>query len=423
VSLAKPARLGLTLCLALAWAGTVRAAELKTVPYWVHDGRIVIGTTLQGDDGVVQRISQANGLAWQLESGQAEILEDPYTGYTLVRPLGDVPVVIRPVLPVQGSQDIAGASTLVGIDPQLIPVDERGFTAAGGGACPARWLRAESGFSVIDVRAVMEFSVIPLSRTERVMRYHPQNGEYYSFDENIGPMRIRYDPDRMSEIRLVSHDPTGAKFFPASAEGRVHLIIELLGVGLRLFNPEPMVLRTASTNWPPFEIPMLSVGETRFFEVDNPDVELLQVGQQELYLYPTRELAMETRSFQIRDGVLETTIKVRNLSESPGEVRWFVAGNIGEPLTPERGRETVAGNGSFLVTFRSRPIGSTLPQSITLTAVTESGARLTGGKRIEFRYPEAAQAQAARPATMRSAAPSSEAAPGTPASPAPAPQP
>jgi hypothetical protein len=203
-------------------------------------------------------------------------------------------------------------------------------------------------------------------------------------------MRITINPDKVSEVHLNSLQAAGSpSFFPASAEAHMYFIIEMLNSGVRIFNPDAMVLHTASTNWPPFHEPMVNDTPVSFVLVDNPTVETMQIVNQEMYLYPTQELAIDVLSQQVTAGVLEATYLIRNVSSTGGDIRWFFLGDIGTPLTATRGQQTIPAGGQATVTLRTQVQSSVLAQTVTLGAVTQSGTRMTGARRLQFQYPAA----------------------------------
>lgn len=355
------------------------------------DGKTVVKAWVDTVDSSGQKTSQtvtaANGLTWTILSGTAQISEDAYTGRTLFVPSGNQPVVAQPVL---GGQ--AGPPVTIGLNANIIPTDEKELTAAGGGACQQNLNHAGLFLSVVHVRSVLDATTIPLSQTERLLRY--QRAEYYAWDPDAGPMRITLNPDKVSEVHLTSLNSAGSpSFFPASAEAHLYFIIEMLNTGVRIFNPEAMVLRNPSTDWPPFQEPMLNDTPVSFVLVDNPTMEMMQIDSQESYIYPTQELAIDLLSQQVTGGVLEASYRIRNVASTGGDVRWFFLGDLGTPLTPTRGLQTIPPGGQALVTLRTQLRSSGLTQTITLGAVTQSGTRMTGARRLQLRYPATAQAQ------------------------------
>jgi hypothetical protein len=370
-------------------AATLNAAAadgtLGAVAVDVMDTQTVVKAWIERTDALGQPVREpvTSGVSWTIESGTAVVTQEPYTGRTVFKPRGSTPVVARPSL-----GDLVGPPVRIGLDPGVLPWYERGLTVAGGGSCQTSDVvtaTADVEPPAVDVRAVVDATVIPLSRTERVIRY--ERGEYFAHHPDMGIMRLRYNPNQTSEIVLRSLDPTGQSFFPASAQGRLFFIMEVLDSGIKLFNPEPMLLSTPSTNWPPFEIPMLNDAPVSFHSQDNPEVEILRIESQELYLYPTTELAISNRKFLITGDLLEASFGVKNLTAHPGEVRWFLLGDVGTPLAATDGLLSLAPGAERVVTFRSRLAPSSLAQAITFGAVSQSEPRMTGTRRRSFRYP------------------------------------
>jgi hypothetical protein len=374
--------------------GTATATSTSTLQGLVLDavdGKTVatawIDTVDSNGHKTSQAVTSANGLTWTILSGTAQISEDALTGRTVFVPSGNQPVVAQPVV---GGQ--AGAPVTIGLSSNIIPTNEKELTGAGGGNCRCAQSQNSVVTSGVDVRSVIDASVIPLSSTERVVRF--QRTEYYAWDPDSGPMRITMNPDKVSEVHLTSLQPAGSpSFFPASAEAHMYFIIEMLNTGVRIFNPDPMVLRNSSTNWPPFQEPMINDTPVSFVLVDNPLVETMRIVNQEMYIYPTQELAIDLLSQQVTGGVLEASYRIRNVSSTGGDVRWFFLGDVGTPLTSTRGQQTIPAGGQALVTLRTQLQGSGLTQTLTLGAVTQSGTRLTGARRLQFHYPSITGAQ------------------------------
>jgi hypothetical protein len=373
--------------------GTVRPATagkststLQGLALDVIDGRTVARAWVETVDGNGQKssrtVTSADGLTWKILAGTAGVHEDAYNGRTLFVPSGSDPVIVQPQM---GA--LEGAPVTIGLDGSLLPFLEGGLTAAGGGICAQNPNHAALFAARVDVRAVVDASVIPLSKTERLLRY--QRAEYYAWDPAAGPMRITLNPDKPSEVHLTSLNPEGSpSFFPASAEARLYFTIEMLDSGVKISNPDPMVLRNPSTGWPPFQEPMINESPVSFVLNDNPAAEMMLIENQESYIYPTRELAVDVLSQQTTGNVLESTWRIRNLASTSGDVRWFFLGDVGTPLTPTRGLQTVAPGGGLEVTLRAQLHGSELTQTITLGAVTQSGARMSGEGQLRFHYPD-----------------------------------
>ena len=341
---------------------------------------VVVATATRTSSGVTSTgpVGSADGLTWSIVAGSATFSEDPETGNTLFVPGTDVPVVAVPSV-----GGVHGDPVTIGLNQSVIPTSEQNLLAAGGGSCNSSGSAGFSLASAIDVRAVVDASVVPLSQDERVFRF--QHGEYFSYDPNMGPMRITYNPAYTSEVVLHSLH-SGSGFFPASAETHLYLIIEALASGTKIFNSQPLVMRTASTPWPPFQQPMINDQPVSFYLVDNPSVEMMVINHQENYLYPTRELTINSHDVGIANGVLTASFDITNSTQTAGDVRWFVIGNTGAPQTPTEGVQTLAAGATTTVQFRTQASGSSLGQFITLGAVSQSGVRMSGARRVDFTY-------------------------------------
>lgn len=329
---------------------------------------------------------------WTFDSGSAQVVQDPYNGDWLFQPQGTTPVVARP-----SAGGVLGDPVEIGIAQSLIPSDQGDFLAAGGGACIAN--PNHSGlFAVVgpefevDVRSVVDTSVQPLSASERTLVY--QHAQYHAWSPEAGPMRVRFNPAYVSRTTLFG-DPAASDpsqpFFPASAETDLHFIIDFLDHGISVFNKEPMRLRSASTDWPPFRVPQVNdEGDvTEFYMVGQPDVLMMTIRSQEQYVYPTTELAITSSGATIDgQGLLHVSFDIENVSTQQGRVRWFVLGDSGDPQTPREGVVDLAAGAVHRVDFTTRPDERLLTQFVTLGAVTETGPRLTGSARVEFLFPQ-----------------------------------
>lgn len=370
--------------------------KLGAVAFRVIDGKIAMKAWVDGRNekgwAVRRELSARDGVEWTIVKGDGKLFEDPGTGMILFKPTGRVPLVVQPKL-----GDLIGEPVRVGLDPATVTSFGRSpgspeakdlqetepvFDAGGGGVCGHR-TGPRMFEEPVDVRSVVSASIIPLSTTERVVRY--AFGDYYSYHPKVGPMRINYNPDKISEVRLKSISPTGEPFFPATAEGDLYFIIETLKNGMKIANFEPMTVHATVMSWPPFETPVVNDKGVRFFDMMRSDVEVHRIAYQELYLYPTRELDVDVVSSKIEKGILTATFDVKNVSPTAGDIRWFLIGDLNHPLTPTRGLVRLTPGRTHRVTFKSRLSPTSLPQHITLGAVSQSGARMLGFKGLDFR--------------------------------------
>jgi hypothetical protein len=339
-------------------------------------------------------LSAKDGIEWTILKGDGKLFEDPGTGMILFKPVGRQALVVQPKL-----GNLVGKPVIVGLDPETVASFDRdsddraknggsltitddNFAAAGGGACGHR--NGPRMFEEpVDVRSVVSASIIPLSATERVVRY--AFGDYYSYHPKVGPMQINYNPNKISEVRLKSLSPTGEPFFPATAEGDLYFIIKTLRNGMKIANPEPMTVHATVMSWPPFETPIVNDKGVRFFDMMKPGLEVHRIAYQELYLYPTREINVDLVGSKIEKGILTATFDIKNISPTAGDIRWFLIGDLNKPITPSKGLVRLAPGRTHRVTFQSRLAATTLPQFLTLGAVSQSGARMLGYKELHFR--------------------------------------
>lgn len=374
-------------------------SKLEAAAFRVLDGKIAVKAWVTGRDAngweVRRELSARDGIEWTIVKGDGKLFEDPGTGMILFKPVGRQALVVQPRL-----GGLAGKAVTVGLDPAMVasvdrrPADPRSkaldsmvvvddnFAAAGGGACGHR--NGPAMFDEpVDVRSVVSASIIPLSPTERVVRY--AFGDYYSFHPKVGPMQINYNPNKVSEVRLKSLSPTGDPFFPATADGDLYFIITTLRNGMKIANPDPMSVHATVMSWPPFETPIVNDKGVRFFDMMKRDAEVHRIAYQELYLYPTRELDVDLVSSKIEKGVLTAVFDIKNISPTGGDIRWFLIGDLNQPLTPSKGLVRLAPGRTHRVTFQSRLAPTLLPQHLTLGAVSQSGARMLGYKQLHFR--------------------------------------
>ncbi|HEX6898327.1 MAG TPA: hypothetical protein VF789_01380 [Thermoanaerobaculia bacterium] len=369
-------------------------SQLEAVAFRVIDEKVAMKAWVSSRDAkgweVRRELAARDGIEWTVVKGDGKLFEDPGTGMILFKPVGREPLVVQAKLGNLVSEPIR-----VGLDPATVNSFEHhpdspeaklaesadSFDAAGGGLCGHR--NGPRMFEEpVDVRSVVSASIIPLSATERVVRY--AFGDYYSYHPKVGPMQINYNPNKISEVRLKSLSPTGDPFFPATAEGDLYFIIKTLRNGMKIANPEPMTVHATVMSWPPFETPVVNDKGVRFFDMMKPDVEVHRIAYQELYLYPTRELTVDLVSSKIEKGVLTAVFDIKNVSPTAGDIRWFLIGDLNKPLTPAKGLVRLEPGRTHRVTFSSRLAPTALPQHITLGAVSQSGPRMLGYKGLDF---------------------------------------
>lgn len=367
-----------------------RAQTLDADVQDVLDGQTVVRVTLDG-----KPVGLADGLTWTLLSGRAELSEDRFTKLSLFRPQGDVPLVAQPAItiPLEGEpRRVLGAPTTIGLAASQIPPEEQRFFAAGGGLCDANPNHAACFALSVDVRSMIDSTVIPLSTTERRVRY--LRGEYYAFDPKVGLMRITFNPAYRSETRLVSLNPgSGGSFFPARAESDFYFIIEILATGVRIFNPKPMQFLAPTTNWPVFGTPLEHQKPVAFHFLDTPEEECLSIENQYMSLYSQGELEVQVLRFAITDGgQLSSRWRISNRSNLAATLAVFPVGNLAPQLFTREIGPAGSSGGAIEVSLSGQVQPSALTQFVALSALSQSGPRLTGTHRVEFRFPQTSAA-------------------------------
>jgi hypothetical protein len=384
----------------------------EALAYDVIDGRVVASTRLleapRGEGGKPllegpymfplapfggTATRQSDGLTWELVAGQARIFEDPLSGDTIFEPQGTVPVVVRP-----GLGGISGPSIEIGIDPSRLPVDQRSFLASGGGLCAAnpnhpQMLAVTGGPFEVDVRSVVNASVRPLSLSERVLTY--QHAQYHAWSPKAGSMRVRHNPSFVSTTRLRSASSTATgEFFPASAETNLFFIIDFLDHGISVFNKKPLHLTSGRTSWPPFRSPQVnrSGDSTQFYLLNAPDVLMMEITSQEMYVYPSTEVDVQLDDMEISDqGDLHAAFSLINQTERSSRVRWFLLGNFVKGNTPTEALLNLPPGQRQRVKIAVVLRPHLLTQFVTLGVVSETEPRLTGSRRVEFLFPKMAE--------------------------------
>lgn len=374
--------------LALLCSRPASAQALEADVRDVIDGYIVVRVTLDGEP-----VGSEDGLSWTILAGSAAISEDRFTKASLFRPQGTVTVVAQPEVVAAGagaSRRVAGSPVEIGIDPAILPPDEREFFVAGGGLCEANPNHALCFALTVDVRSVMNATVVPVSLGERRVRY--LHGEYYAFDPTVGLMRITIHPELRSETRLFSLvDPQapGDPFFPARAESDFHFTIDVLSAGVQVFNPEPMQFVAEETDWPVFDAMLAHQAPVTFHFADMPGVPCMTIENQAMYLYPTSELDVQVVDFDIDPGgQLRSEWEITNTSEVTANLSVFLVGNAPSNFSNRQIGPAGTPQGTIRVILLSQVEPSTLTQFVTLGAVSQAGPRLTGSRRVEFRFPE-----------------------------------
>jgi hypothetical protein len=377
--------------------------EPRVVVHDVIDGKYIVGVTMEHRVGemLMKRLDSTNfkGVTLALAKGRGTIERDKYTGRYLITPKGDAPVSARAITETTfrgGDIILAGADTVVGIDPALVPAEEMEVTVAGGSACAARWPQvAERDFEV-QVRAGLTASVIPRTFTRREISW--KHAMYFAQDEHIGFMRLTYNPDFPSMLEMESKQRvTSANrnaFFPAQAKNNLYFKIDFPDMGYTGFNKKPMTQTIPDASWPPYRVPVLTIDEpVEFYDVQIPDRVVMILMKQSMRLYDYTSLDVENLSFLIDDaGVLRSRWRITNQSKDVIIARWFALGNY-RPLgrSEDQANRLLGPVGSGFehheFDFIAQAAKSSLTQFVTMNACSMGQPILSGVKKVTFRYP------------------------------------
>lgn len=368
------------------------------------DGRIVLESRLSisADEKylVSPNLRNAKSLSFQITQGQAVIQTDPYNGKTIIIPKGITPIRIRPTLEASlGNETVvlAGEEHEIGIDTRAVPMNERYFDTAGGGACAARWsIAGEVVDFELRVRAFMPANVVPLALDRRLINW--KHALYFGHHPKLGLMRIRYNPTLQSKTLLTSlstkKQERGAAFFPAKGQNDLYFIIEMLDLGLSCFNKTPMIQKYKHTEWPPYSTLLTIDRPVDFFDTENPSNVMISIHKNDMQIYDYSSIEVECLQSGIsKNGVLNSRWLFKNQSKEQITARWFALGNF-EPdgKFPDQGNRLLgpakSAMGEFEVEFNAKVKKSSLPQFVTMNIVSLSDPVLMGNSRLDFRYPE-----------------------------------
>lgn len=368
------------------------------------DGKVILRSQLSvlTDSGIVafSKIRKQEQIDFQVIQGQAIIQTDPYNGETLITPIGDTPVKVRPVLE-SVLQDnpirIIGEEQEIGIDIRKVPIGERFFDRAGGGACAsdARLGGAPIQFE-LRVRAFMPTNVIPLSLTRRRLNWN--HALYFAYHPEIGLIRIRYNPDLQSYTYLESHadekiiSETG--FFPARGQNNLYFIIEMMNLGVSCFNKKPMIQSYENTYFPPYSTPLTIDEPVEFFNTENPDLLMMTIFKNDMQIYDYSSIEVECLNYKINeDGSLNSHWRFVNQSSEQIATRWFALGNFESYKDqPSEGTRILgpanSGSHEFEVDFVGQLRKSSLSQFVTMNIVSLDDPVLMGTQRLDFKFPD-----------------------------------
>lgn len=363
------------------------------------DGRFVVETTARviADMRTFSTMSLGadHGLQIQITQGAALVEKDPYNGQILITPKGTVPVRARPILSLPGGTVITGGDQEVGIDIAAVPQPQQSFDRSGGGDCRSRFMMMDHTFD-LEVRAFMPANVIPLALDRREIRW--RHALYFAYDPMVGLMRISNNPAHVSRTTMRSKrtvEEPGQEFFPAEGRNELYFILEMLDLGYVCFNKDPMVQPFAHTDWPPFSTVMSIDRPLSFFDVDNPDREMLRIERNDMRIYDYSSVDVECLEQSIsEDGTLRSRWRFTNQTDDVVRARWFALGNFRRPaMTGDQGNRLLGAHGtetgSFEAQFVAQVEKSSLPQFITMNLVSVTGPIVMGSKRLNFTYPSA----------------------------------
>lgn len=368
--------------------------ELRgTVIDRVGDTYVVEGEVVSAARERRQAVGGDQGLQANLVTGAAEIEIDAYSNRLLVRPRGLETVRIRPRLDAPTVQ-LSGSDLEIGIEPTELPPDEGDFEAVGGGACSARW---QLGIAVefdVHVRAAVTSTVLPLSLERRRLNW--RHGLYFAHDPNVGFMRLNYNPSYYSHLEMTSKQsaPAADSFFPSEVENDLYFICDFVDFGFKAFNKEPMQQRVNEVGWPPFsEDVVLSVTEPLdFYDFEDPERLIMTITSQEMRLYDYDSLDVELLQSDVGDdGLVTGKWRITNQSDEIVRARWFALGEFRHNSQPSEGNRLLGPSGSGLETYEidtalyAQP--SSLPQRMTMNAVSVTGSILAGRTTLEYQYP------------------------------------
>jgi hypothetical protein len=342
-----------------AAASEAAGAPLRLEVVDFVDGHYVVEARVANGAGGALRMR--DGLKIEVTAGRAEVIEDPYTGDILVKPVRGDAIKARAVVPAQSdAARLAGFSTsavtaseeeLVGSEFDDLPPDEGSTALAGGGNCSTSIpgggvesiatpmlehmtaarreavlgaLGSGDRTSRLRVRAAVMGNVIPFSPEHREIRW--RHARYYGVEEVLGLLRFTYQANRRSAVTMRSLG--GDAFFPARAVNELYCRMELLDLGSVAISKEPMVFPGESITWPVYATPMNLSKPVRFYDEAAPDKVVMDIVENELRLYDYNGVTIKKLGVKVEArGVLKTSFRVTNQTRSPMSGRWMLIGD------------------------------------------------------------------------------------------------
>ena len=343
----------------------------------------------------------AEGLRFEVTQGEADIIVDSYTGRSIIHPKSDTPVKVRPLLDATyNGQEfiIKGSDVEIGISTDSIPDSQLIFPYAGGGACHARVTMdgmPPYEFS-LRVRAIKPANVIPrdINRREIIWRHD----QYFASDPQLGLMRLHHHPERVSRTVMNSLTPVkqiqGHNFFPAKGFNELYFILDLPNFGIQCFNKEPMIQSFQNIQWPPYDVPLGIDNPIKFYNLAEPDKEIMILLENHMQIYDYRGIEIEKLEFDIAsDGNLSSHWLVRNQAAIPITAQWFTLGNFDRGSSNQNeGTLLLAASGqdgdSVKVEFNTTVSKSILSQFITMNVTSIDSTIVMGTERVKFNHPK-----------------------------------
>lgn len=339
-------------------AGSGASVRLDVVDF-VDEQYVIEARAEVAGSALSAPLRMRDGLSVEVTSG-GTVVEDPYTGEILVKPVAGEQVVVQATVKpgtaaaaaagITGSSTVGSGSTVIGIYPGRMSTAESSIAAAGGGACAAI-ASADSAKQIVSsmlahlspdrqaavaavgtaavstelrVRAAVMGNVIPFSDTHREIRW--QHARYYGTDSVLGLLRFTYQQDKLSAASMDSLG--GSTFFPARAQNVVYCRMELLDLGAAAISDDPMVLPVASMNWPIYATPMELSAPVTFYDETAPDREIMQIVKNEMRLYDYNGVTIRKLASNVTAaGVLRTAFEVSNQTGSVFTGRWMMIGD------------------------------------------------------------------------------------------------
>lgn len=342
--------------------------------------------------------ANSNNFSWESVGGGAEIELDPQSGYLLVRPTSDEPVSISAEIVSNLGPTQIGLSvqeTPIGSDPSSIPIDQLQVGKAGGGACRTTLNIGESYQFDVEVRASILASAQASGLNERQVTW--KNGRYFAYNDRVGNMTLTYNPAKTSRFIMKNPNFDGSadqSFFPAEGENEIFFNVNFHDLGVVASARNPMIQKFEVSDWPPYREAIFNLDEpVEFFDVANPDLLVMRLEEQEMYLYDYNGIEVELLESAVLDeGILQSRWRLTNQSDDQLYARWFILGDI-EPVErfKSEGSRLLSRNGSpgsiyeFGVNAQLKP--SSLVQKLSMNVVNTRGSVLAGSETIEYRYP------------------------------------